>query len=169
MNTTQVQHGRRWYTIYTQEWGQDCGPTCVAIARKELLGIGTDIQWLRNHTKAALVSPGITEKINALGLQSRDKGTKIDKLTPLAKLVGLNAGQYTNYGAGLMAKLKTANRHKVFICHISWGHYVVVPFVDESGTVVVLDPYYGLVTTNDLNNYHSGAGQFSGWVIEVTM
>jgi hypothetical protein len=168
MNITKVQHGNRWFTIYRQEWGCDCGPTCVAMAKQELRGTRTDISWLRNKTKAALVSPNIENRIQALGLQSRDKGTQMGNLIPLIKLVGLKASPAMNYGGGLMAKLRTANRSRLFICHISWGHFVVVPFVDSAGNVVVLDPYYGLQTTNNLNNYNNRAGHFSGWAIEVT-
>jgi hypothetical protein len=169
MIETKANYCGRWYTIYTQEWGQDCGPTCVAIAKKILTGVGSDISWLRTHTKAKLVSPGIQSKIEALGLQSRDTGTHIDNLPLLAKAIGLSAS-YKHYAPPmLLGQLKTCGHGKVFICHVSWksggGHYVVVPFVDASGEVIVLDPYYGLQTTKNCPYYPGGS--LSGHVVEV--
>ena len=57
------------------------------------------------------------------------------------------------------------------ICHIAWtsgGHFVVCRRIYPDGTIVFLDPWYGLVEVNrrNLPNYNpSGAGgQLSGWL-----
>ena len=165
-----VNHRGRWYTIYKQDWGQDCGPTCIAIAKKFITGIGSDIDWLRHHTKAKLVSPGIQAKIENLGLQSRDTGTNISALPSLARSIGLSAESKYYLPATLLDKLKTSSHGRVFICHVGWdlggGHFVVIPYVDPNNEVVVLDPYYELKTTNNFPRYDGG--NFSGHVVEIT-
>lgn len=169
MVETKANYNGRWYTIYKQEWGQDCGPTCVAIAKKILTGVGSDIAWMREHTKASLVSPGIQAKINALGLRSRDIGTRINNLPLLARAIGLSATYKYVGPSSLLGLLKTCGHGKVFICHVGWdtggGHFVVVPFVDASGEVIVLDPYYGLQTTKNCPYYPGGS--LSGHVVEI--
>ena len=181
MNIRRVNHRHRWYTIYEQEWGTDCGPTCVAIAKKILKGVGSDIDWLRKHTNTNLVSPGIQARINDLNknasqtgsnqrFQPRAVGTRIGKVTQLARAIGLKASYRSYASFSLLSHLQTSSHQKVFICRVDWklggSHAVVVPYVDPGGEVVVLDPYYGLVTTNNCPGYPGG--QFHGDVIEIS-
>ena len=169
MNTIKVNHNGRWYTIYKQEWGQDCGPTCVAMAKLCLTGVGSDIEWLRKHTKAKLVSPAIEARIQSLGMKSRDQGTYTINLPPLAKSIGLQAEYKFVPPSTLLSSLQSSGHNKVFICHINWdnqgGHFVVVPHVGRGNEVVVLDPYYGLQTTTQWPRYPGG--YFTGNVVEV--
>ena len=179
MEIQRVSTGGHWYTVYIQEWGADCGPTSVAIARQHLTGLGTEIDWLRKKSKAPLVSPGIEAKIDALGLQSRDYGTDALNLPALAKEMNLRATYSFQSSLGLVDTLKTAGHHKCFIVHVEWsgggGHFVVVPHVTDAGSCVVLDPYYGLQVTPTAPSYRFTAadgsevtGRFSGHLVEVS-
>ena len=90
------------------------------------------------------------------------------KLPPLAKSIGLQA-EYKFVPPGvLLESLKSGGHNRVFICHVNWngggGHFVVIPRA-EANEVVVLDPYYGLQTTNHWPRYTGG--YFTGNVVEV--
>lgn len=174
MNTIKVSHMGRWYTVYQQEWGMDCGPTCIAMAKLYLTGTGSDIDWLRRHTKAKLVSPGIEQKIQQLGMVSRDNGTYTVKLPELAKSIGLKAEYKYCTPPSLLDKLRTGSHNKTFIAHVAWngggGHFVVVPHVSANGQVVVLDPYFSLQTTNICPSYTGRGfnGRFTGNIVEIS-
>ena len=159
MDIIKTKHNGRWYTIYKQDWGMDCGPTCVAMAKLCLTGVGSDIDWLRKHTQAKLVSPGIAAKISALGLEPH-QGTKRSNCLPLAKSIGLQAEYKHVPPSSLLGSLQASGHNRVFICHVKWngpgGHFVVVPHVDGN-EVVVLDPYYGI--TN-----HQSMAEISRWI-----
>lgn len=104
MEIRRESYGGRWYEIYIQDWGQDCGPTCVAMARKLLTGVGSDIDWLRKSEKRPLVSPGIQARIEALGMESRDFGSYSGDLVDLARSVW-------SQGQVLRFELAGARRH----------------------------------------------------------
>ena len=177
MEIRRESYGGRWYEIYIQDWGQDCGPTCVAMARKLLTGVGSDIDWLRKSEKRPLVSPGIQARIEALGMESRDFGSYSGDLVDLARSVGLRAKFYDLSSLALVDTLKTASRERAFIIHVEWsggGHFVVVRHVNSAGSAIVLDPYYGLQVTSTapIYSFSSGGGhihgRFSGDAVEVT-
>ena len=178
MQIVQSTYGGRWYSVYLQDWGADCGPTCVAMARHCLTGVGADIDWLRKQSRRPMISPGIAARIEALGQTSRDVGTYGPDLAQLARGLGLVA-QFHQLGSfALNERLKTASRSKVFIVHVAWtaggGHFVVVPHVNDAGSVIVLDPYYGLQVATMSPSYSfagSGgtvSGRFSGDMIEIS-
>lgn len=178
MQTEQVNVGGRWFTLYYQDWGQDCGPTCVAMCIKRLRGVGVDIDALRKQTNRPMVSPGIQAKIDAMGLTSRDFGTFTTDLSALANRNGLRGTNRVLNSMGMLDAFRAVSHNKMYIAHIEWtgggGHFVVVAGVTETGNPIILDPYFGAQVANLCPHYnvndggHSVTARFSGHVIEVT-
>jgi hypothetical protein len=173
--------GGKWFTVYMQEWGQDCGPTCVAMCIKRLKGSGSEIDALRKQTNRPMVSPAIQRAIDALpnAYTSKDVGTHVGDLVKLANKNGLRAtSAYVNSMAVLKA-FSSISHNKIYIAHISWtaggGHFVVVAGASESGNPIILDPYFGAQVANLCPSYtpmmnsdgEQGVGRFSGHIIEV--
>ncbi len=154
--------GNAHYLIY-QEYQMSCGPASVAMVESQYkLQCMVDAEG-----RARQLSQKYEGKWTATG------GTAADNLTHV-----LNAEGVKTYACSQVTSNKLWDYFSYYvkdrtpmICHIAWtkgGHFVVCRKVYPDGTLVFLDPWYGLVEvkSNNLPNYNpAGAGgKISGWL-----
>lgn len=149
--------------ILIQEFSMSCGPASIAMTESQY-----KLQCMIDpEGKARKISQKYPGSYTATG------GTDGSNLTDV-----LNAEGVKTYACFQVANNKIFDylSHYVkettpTICHIQWtkgGHFVVARKVYSDGTIVFLDPWYGLVEVkkSNLPNYNpAGAGgQLSGWL-----
>lgn len=179
MDIYSTNYRGKWFHWARQEWNDDCGPTCVAMAKSLLKGGGVDMNWLRRMSKAKMVSPKIERKVQALGRSVGNTGTAIQDLINMARDLGLKARfQYHWPDFDQMDALRTCSYRRLIICQMDWdrggSHYVLVARVEHDGTVIILDPYMGIQTSRTIPLYtprdKKGArsvGHFSGYDVII--
>jgi predicted double-glycine peptidase len=152
--------GNPHYIIF-QELQMSCGPASVAMVESQ-------------YKLACMVNPeGRARELsqNWEGRWTAEGGTMASNLSYI-----LNAEGVKTYAATHTTKLWDYFSYYVkettpMICHIAWtsgGHFVVCKKVYSDGTIVFLDPWYGLVEVQyaNLPKYTppGASGQLSGWL-----
>ena len=164
----------RHFRTYLQQRQTSCGPSSFRTVVHYLKGSAPSEDWLRVHSNRNMISPGILNKIAALGLQPANMTAEIEHLVPQFRAFGLKAkGEIVGITA-VGERIQTASRARCFITGVTWnaggGHWVVVPYVNN-GTVVVLDPGSGIELVTAFPTYapsYGSAGAFDGFIMEVT-
>lgn len=155
--------GRTHYILF-QEMSQSCGPACVAMAEE----IYKQACMIDPEGKARRLSQNYPGKFTATG------GTNVTNLAYVLNAEGVPAYAATDCSSRLYDYLwHYVKARTPTIAHISWagggGHFTLCRMVDEDGTMVFLDPWYGVVEVrrNNLPNYNpTGAtGTLSGWLV----
>lgn len=154
--------GNTHYMLF-QELAMSCGPACVAMAESLY-----KLKCMVNPEKRARdLSQNYKGKWTAKG------GTNASNLTHVLNAEGVRTYKCVDIPDG---KIYSYLKHYVkddtpTIAHIAWskgGHFTLVKKVYSDGTIVCLDPWYGLVETtkSKLTAYNpTGAtGKMSGWL-----
>jgi len=157
-------HGNQQY-ILTQELNTPCGPASVAMAED-------------SYKQACMVDPeGRARQLSQKypGNWTIAGGTDVANLSEVLNAEGVKAYKAGYVGpAGVYLFLVTFARETTpVIVHISWtpsgGHFVVCKQIYPDGTLVFLDPWYGLVevarSTLPAYNPSGSTGQTSGWLV----
>jgi hypothetical protein len=154
--------GTSHYVIF-QELNMSCGPASVAMCESQY-----KLQCMVNpEGRARDLSQKYEGKWTATG------GTGAGNLSYV-----LNAEGVRTYAASYVPSSKLWDNFVYFvkertpmICHIQWtsgGHFVVCRKVYSDGTIVFLDPWYGLVEVQSANlpayTPPGASGQLSGWI-----
>jgi hypothetical protein len=154
--------GNSHYIIF-QELKMSCGPASVAMTESQY-----KLQCMVNPEGRARE---LSQKYD--GKWTAEGGTMAGNLTHV-----LNAEGVKTYAVTYSPPEKLWDYFSYYvkdrtpmICHIAWtkgGHFAVCRRVYPDGTIVFLDPWYGLVEVKykDLPNYNpTGAtGKLSGWL-----
>lgn len=150
------------YLIY-QEFSMSCGPASIAM---------TESQYkLQCMVDAEGRAREISQKYP--GSYKAKDGTNAGNLTDVLNALGVKTYAVTQVTTN---KIFDYLYHYVkdrtpTICHIQWtkgGHFVVCRKVYSDGTIVFLDPWYGLVEVKRKNlpayNPAGAGGSLSGWM-----
>ncbi len=151
--------------ILTQEFNTSCGPASVAMAED-------------NYKQACMVDPeGLARQLSQKypGNWTIAGGSDVTNLSDVLNAEGVKADKAVYVGPALVYSFLAvfARETTPVIIHISWtpsgGHFVVCKQIDPDGTVVFLDPWYGLVEvaggTLPAYNPSGTTGQTSGWLV----
>lgn len=154
--------GKAHYILF-QEYKMSCGPASIAMTESQ-------------YKLACMIDPEararqISQKYP--GSYTATGGTNGSNLTDVLNAEGVKTyactqvptNQIYNYLAHYVKERTSV------ICHIQWtkgGHFVVARKVYSDGTVVFLDPWYGLVEVKSSNlpmyNPAGAGGSLSGWM-----
>ena len=149
--------------IMFQEYKMSCGPASVAMVESQY-----KLQCMVDPEKRARE---LSQKYD--GKWTASGGTAADNLTHVLNAEGVRTYACTQVNSNKLWDYFSyyVKDRTPMICHIAWtkgGHFVVCRKVYSDGTIVFLDPWYGLVEVkySNLPNYNpSGAGgQISGWL-----
>lgn len=158
----QDSKGNGHYVIF-QELGQSCGPACVAMVESHY-----KLQCMVNpEGRARQLSQNYEGRWTATG------GTGAGNLSYV-----LNAEGVPTYAATGVATNRLWDYFNTYvgdrtplIAHISWtssGHFTVCRKIYPDGTIVFLDPWYGIVEVQYANipaySPTGATGALSGWL-----
>lgn len=151
--------------VLKQEHATTCGPASVAMvesAYKRMCMIDPEIRARQISQKY----PGAWQPAT---------GTQVTNLPYVLNEEGVKAyGAVDAKPSGVWSYISYYARELTpVIVHISWtpsgGHFAVCKQIYPDGTVIFLDPWYGLVEvrSNNLPSYNppGATGQLSGWIV----
>ncbi len=154
--------GNSHYMLF-QELAMSCGPACVAMAESFY-----KLKCMVDPEKRAReISQDYEGRWTAKG------GTRADNLTHVLNAIGVRTYKCVDIPDN---KIYSYLKHYVkdrtpTIAHIAWttgGHFSLVRRVYEDGTIVCLDPWYGVVEVKSSNvtayNPIGTTGKLSGWL-----
>lgn len=154
--------GNSHYVIF-QELSMSCGPACVAMAES-------------HYKKMCMIDPekrarDLSQKYE--GKWTATGGTGAGNLTYVLIAEGVNCYASTDISDDKFVDYLSyyVKDDTPAIAHIQWnkgGHFTLCRKIYPDGTIVFLDPWYGIVEVNKSNlmNYNpTGAtGKLSGWL-----
>jgi hypothetical protein len=155
--------GRTHYILF-QELTMSCGPACVAMAEE----IFKQACLIDPEGRARQISQNYEGRFTATG------GTNVTNLAYVLNALSVPAYAATDCSARLYDYLHYYVKDRTpTIAHISWasggGHFTLCRIVDDDGTMVFLDPWYGVVEVrrSNLPNYNAtgATGTLSGWLV----
>lgn len=154
--------GNSHYMLF-QELKMSCGPACIAMAESFY-----KLKCMVNPEKRAReISQKYPWKWTAEG------GTKSGNITHVLNDLGVKTYKWVDVPDN---KIYTYLKHYVkertpTIANINWskgGHFTLVRKVYDDGTIVCLDPWYGVVEIkkDDIPKYNppGNSGKLSGWL-----
>lgn len=167
--------GNSHYMLF-QELSMSCGPACIAMA-ESLYKLSCIVNPEKRAREISQLFPGgfsasggtfvsnLSSVLNGLGVKTHHSVDIPDKK------IYRYLSHYVTDQTPTIAHIKWYSRKKFGSTKLiqKGGHFTLVKKVYDDGTIVFLDPWYGVVETkkNDLPAYNpiGAAGKLSGWMI----